>query len=136
ALDILPSGIRNRISILVRQVNGVHHFAVDIQLQLLISRVSNAYWPRVLVATEVAESNFIELLPAIHAIHYLQGTALCVVTQAPFQPINECGCFFHETEPNQRIQRESRIPQPCVAIVPVPHSPNALRERERWRGDQ
>src|SRR5262249_5056390 len=102
----------------------------------LISSVSNTYRPRILVAAEMVKLNLVELLPAVHAVHHLQRTALGVVAQTPFQPINECLRFIHDTEPNQRVKCERRVSQPGVAIVPVPHSPYVLRQRKSRRSDQ
>ena len=38
-------------------------------------------------------------------------------------------------EAEQRPQRERRVPQPAVAIVPVAHATDPLRERRGGRGD-
>src|ERR1700758_4212920 len=82
ALHVLPSGIGNGIAVLIREVNGIHHFPVDIQLQLLVSGISNAYWTGVFVPGEIVQRHLVKFLPAIHSIHYLQGPALRVVTES------------------------------------------------------
>src|SRR5262249_1435124 len=95
-------------------------------LHLLIARVSDGAWSRILISRQMIQSRLFELLPAVNPIHHLQGSSLRVIPQASFQPANERFRFFHETKPNQGVEREGRISQPCKTIVPVANSSQAL----------
>lgn len=60
------------------QVNGIHHLAVNVELQLLIGGISDAYRPRILVSREMVQTILVELLSSINPIHDLQWPSLRV----------------------------------------------------------
>src|SRR6185503_10634318 len=66
----------------------LEHFAVDVELQLAGRAVADADRPRVHIAREVVEHGFLEVPPAIDAIHDLQVAAALVATD-PFQKTHE-----------------------------------------------
>src|SRR5690348_8374866 len=76
SLHVLPALMGDSVAVLICQVYRIHHLAIDIELQLLISRISNAHRPRILVSAEMIQGDFVQLLAAIQAIHYLQWPAL------------------------------------------------------------
>src|ERR1700751_2528123 len=96
ALNVLPAAMRDCVAVFICEINRVHHLAIDIELQLLISRISNKYRPRILVSTEMIQWNLIKFLPAIERVHYLQWAALGIVAQPVFQPFNERFGLVHE----------------------------------------
>jgi hypothetical protein len=54
---------------------------------------------------------------------------------SPDKPVPPCPCFLIVSEIHQGQQREGRVPQPAVAIIPVPHAAYTLRKRGRGSGD-
>src|SRR5262249_23355626 len=109
ALSVLPSFIRDRMSVFVCEINGVHHLPINIKLQLLVSGIANAYRPRVLVAAEMIEKSFFRVLFFIKPVQSLSRTALGVVTQSNFEPFDEEFCFIHKPKSDQCIQCEGGI---------------------------
>ena len=60
------------------QVNGIHHLAVNVELQLLIGGISDAYRPRILVSRKMVQTILVELLSSINPIYDLQWPSLRV----------------------------------------------------------
>src|SRR5262245_15134817 len=118
--------MRDAMAVLICEINRDHHLAVNIEPTLLVSCFPDAYWPLILIPTQMIERNLVELLPAIEPIHDLQWTPLGVVAQPSFQPFDECFCFFDEPQSNKGVEGERRISQPGEAIIPVAHAPNTL----------
>src|SRR5436853_625229 len=71
ALNLLPPRIRHCVPIFVCQINRVHHFAINIQLELLVGRVSDTHGPRMFVPLQMIKRQLIELLPAVNPVHHL-----------------------------------------------------------------
>src|SRR4030095_3564078 len=81
-LNLLPSPVRDRLAVFVREVDGIHHLAVNIELQLLVSSVADANWPRIFVTAKMIQRDFLEILSAVHAVHNLQRTSLGIIAEA------------------------------------------------------
>src|SRR5262245_10247252 len=79
-VHVLPLLVRAGATIVVSGVNGVHHFAINVELQLVVSAIADAHGTRVLVAAQVIERDLLQVLPAIDAVHYLQRPSLSIVT--------------------------------------------------------
>ncbi len=43
-LNLLPSRMRDRLAILIRQIDGIHHLAINVELQLLVSSIADPDW--------------------------------------------------------------------------------------------
>src|SRR5262249_13739328 len=65
---------------------------------------------------------------AIDAVHELQRAPARPLDRPLLQPSHELLGLVHEAEPHQPIQRERRIPDPGVAVIPVAHATDLLRE--------
>src|SRR5262249_15688394 len=50
-------------------------------------------------------------------------------------PPHEGRGLFGQTETHEAVEGEGRIPDPGVAVVPVPYSADVLRKAEGGRGD-
>src|SRR5215469_13245733 len=74
SLNVLPAMMRHGMAILICQINRIHKLTVDVQLELLIRCVADAYGTRILVAAQVIERNLVELLPAVESVHHLEWT--------------------------------------------------------------
>src|SRR5262249_11299643 len=114
--------MRDAMAVFICEINRVHHLAINVQLELLVSCISDAYRLRILIPTEMIQRNLVELLPAIEPIHHLQWTRLGIVTQSSFEPLNECFRFVDKSQSNEGIQRESRVSQPGEAVIPIAHA--------------
>src|SRR5215467_15154972 len=95
-LNVLPALMRNCMPVFICEIHRVHHFAVNIELQLLVSGISDANRSRVLVARKMIERDLIKLLSPIKTVHHLEWTTLCVVAQSVFQPVDERFGFVDE----------------------------------------
>src|SRR5215469_4355239 len=95
-LDGLPSRVGDWFAVLVRQIDGIHHLAVNIELQLLVRSIANPHWPRILVAAKLIERDLREILSPIHTVHNLQRTSLGIVAQPALQPVDEGLGFIDE----------------------------------------
>src|SRR5437899_2039028 len=95
-LNLQPSPVRDRLTVFIREVDGIHHFAVNIELQLLVSSVADANWPRILVTAKMIQRDFLQIPSAVHAIHDLQRTSLGIIAEAAVYPLNERLRFVDE----------------------------------------
>src|SRR5262250_3805116 len=127
AANLLPLAMRDAMAVLIGKIERIHHFAVNIELELLVSCVSNAHRPRMLIPTQMIERNLVQSLSAIDPIHDLQWTPLSILTQPSLYPAKECFCFIEETQSDEGIKRKGRISQPGESVIPISHSANTLR---------
>src|SRR5438105_9931642 len=63
-----PRVVCHRRTVLVVQIDRVHQFAVDVELELLASAVADAHRARAAVALQVVEGLLGHLVPAVDAI--------------------------------------------------------------------
>ena len=71
ACQVGPQIISDRLTVFVVQIDRIHQLAVDVELQLAICLVANAYGRRLAVALEVREGLLAVDMPPINAIHDL-----------------------------------------------------------------
>ena len=116
---------------LVVEVDGVHELAVDVELQLVVGAVAEPDGPRPAVAVEVVEGLFGQVLAAVQPVHELQGPVVTGALAAGFDPTHERAGFLGETDTQEAVERESGVPDPGVAVVPVALSANALGQTHR-----
>ena len=106
------------------QVHGLDHGAPHVMLPLPVRVVADSYRPCSIVSTDVVQHALLQVRFAVDAVHDLQlliafshvGEKIEVVVRFPVEP-----------QRVQRPQREWRIADPAVAIVPV-----ALAIRRFW----
>jgi len=99
--------------------------APDVVLLLVERPVPDAYGARVLVAVEVVEDLLVEVPLTVDAVHDLDlvpdaghvGDEREEVVGLPVEP-----------EPGHGPQRQGRVPDPRVAVVPVPFATNGFRQ--------
>src|SRR6516162_1762513 len=84
-----PRVVRHRRTILVIQIDRVHQFAVDVELELLASAVADAHRARAAVALQVVEDLLGQLVPTVDAVHDLQGTETGSLLGALLQPSHD-----------------------------------------------
>src|SRR6516162_560897 len=75
------------------------------------------------------------MLPPVDSIHDLQRPAGTWLFAERSQKAHELLGFFGQTEAQEGVHRECRIPDPGVAVIPVALAANSLRQAARGRGD-
>ena len=107
--------------------------AVHVELELLGRRVADPDRPRALVARQVRQLELDQAPLAADAVHDLDrggiaGPDAQQVVAVRHRLVRVAGV-------EQRLQREHRVAQPGVAVVPVAHAADLLRQRRRRRRD-
>ena len=77
AADLARAAVADGCDVLVMQVNRVHQFAVDVELQLPMGGIADSHRPRALVALQVIQRFLREFGPAVNAVHQLQRAGVC-----------------------------------------------------------
>src|SRR5215472_17377780 len=117
------------------QVEGVEYHAPHVVLLLFVGGVADADRPRALIAVQMLQDVLVEVAPAVDAVDDLQVAAVTldqvgnereIVVRLPL-----------ESQGEQAPERERRVPDPAVAVVPVPLAARRLRQRGgRGGGDR
>ena len=105
------------------QVNGVEHRAPHVMLTLVVRTVADAYWPRALVAVEMRHGPFLRHRSAIDCVHDLE---LLLALRGVGHEVEEVARLPVKAERVQAPQREGRVADPGVAVVPVPDAARRL----------
>src|SRR5277367_1623874 len=108
-----PSRVARREAGAARDVKGVEHFTIDIELELSDGAVTDSDRSRAFVARQPWNFEFLEPPFARHAVENLQivgrpGDG----AQEPLVPRLR---FVENAGPNQRIKRERRVPKPAIS---------------------
>ena len=133
---------------LQRQVHRVHYLAVDIELELVDGGIPDPHGSGALVTGQPRQLEFGQPPFAGGTIHDLQVPR--IAGHRPQQPVAPRQRLLGIAADEKRIEREGRVPQPAVAIVPVADAADLLRqrggrgrddaprrcERQRLQGDQ
>ncbi len=114
-------------------MHGIHQLAVDVELQLVRRRVADAHGPRAFVTGKPRHLPLGETPLAGDAIHDLHLVG-CARERAQ-KPIAPGFRLLVVAGVHQGLQREGRVAQPAVAVVPVARAGELLRERGRRRRD-
>ena len=118
---------------LARLVEGVHHLAEDVELQLAVGGIADAHRLRALVARQPRQIDLRQPPLAGQAVHDLdlRGRA----GGGAQQPVAPGAGLVVVAGVHQRQQRQRRVAQPAEAVVPVARPADLLRQRRRRRGD-
>ena len=117
-----------------REMQGIHDFAVDIQLELLRCGVPDSHRGGFLVARQPRQFLFIETARAGDAVEDLQIVGRARYrTQQPFTPGGSLVLIAGE---QQCVQGKRRVAQPAVTVIPVPHAPRPFGQRRCGCRDQ
>src|SRR5258705_2800141 len=134
----LPRGTIQRLAVPLKPslapiaVYVIEHLAEDIQLFLMRRPVSNAYRARTAIAIEMGQFPLLQVALSSNTVHNLEVFAACVIEAS--QPVRERLGLLRISKHAQRIQGESGIAQPGVAVIPVTYSPELFRQRSSRRG--
>ncbi len=117
---------------LTGRVQGRHDLAVHVELVLPRRRVADADRLGVLVATQPVHLPLVEAALAGRAVHDLQ--ARHVPGGGPEQPVPPGHRLLVVAAPHEGLERQGRVAQPAVPVVPVAVAPDRLGERGRGSG--
>ena len=117
----------------VRHVEAVEQLAVDVELDLVRGGVADQDGPRALVAGQPRRLVFRQAAPAVEPVHDLHP--LRAAGDRPEDPVPPLAGLLGVAGIEQRGQREGRVAQPAIAVVPVHAAAGLLRQAER-RGRQ
>ena len=115
------------------QQDRVERGAVHVVLALVERAVADAHGTRAGVAGELVERRFGQVAPPVDPVHDLEravGVGLQVGDE-----LHELVGLPVEIEPVQRLQRERRVADPGVAVVPVAFAAGRLGQRRGQRRD-
>ena len=113
---------------LIRQAQrGVEELAVDVELALVPRAVADPYWPAVAPAAEVGQLAFGEVTFAADAEHDLEVEAAADLRcRGVRHELEELVGFVRACRDPQRLEREARVADPRVAVVPVARAARRL----------
>ena len=127
------AAFRRRDACFLRLQHRVHDLAEDVELQLPGGAVSDPDRRRLLVSGQPVDDLLRQPSLAAHAIHDLD--LVRAAGDGADQPIPPGLRLLVISEMHQGHQREGGVPQPAIAVIPVPHATEALGKRCRGRGD-
>ena len=122
----VPARARIREAAAARQMQCIHHFAPDIQLQLSGGGIADAHRRRTLIAGKPRHFPFGQPSLAEDAVHDLQ--VLRRAGQRPVQPVAPGAGLLVVAATHERGQGERRIADPAVAVVPVARAAELFRQ--------
>src|SRR5690242_715228 len=99
------------------------------------AKVADADRPGVFVALQVREALLGQDLAPVDAVYDLERSVGLQLRAPVLHPAHENPRLVGVPEPVEAIERERRVPDPGVAIVPVPSASDPLRQAERGGGD-
>ena len=114
------------------QVQGVEHRAPHVVLPLAVRGVADPDRPGALVSLQVLEHELVDVAPAVDAVDDLDVAAVALDHVGEEREV--VAGLPLEAEREQAPERERRVPDPAVAVVPVPLAPRRLRQRCGRRG--
>ena len=121
--DVAPPGL----------VEGVHHLAVDVELELVAGAVADPDRLRPLVAGQPGQLELGQPPLAGRAVHDLE--VVRVAGDGSQQPAPPGLRLVLVAALEQGVEGEGRVAEPAVAVVPVADAAELLRQRRRRRGD-
>ncbi len=108
------------------QENRVERGPEDVVLPLVEGAVADAHRTGACISGEVVERRLRQVAPPVDPVHDLQPAV--VVRLDVGDELHELVGLPVEVQVVERLQRERRVPDPGVAVVPVPLSARRLRE--------
>ena len=112
-------------------VHRVQHLAVHVELELLRRRVADAHRLGPLVAGQPVQLHLRQPPLAGQAVHDVRRGG--VAGHRPMQPRPPGVRLLEVAAAHQGHEREGGVAQPAVAVVPVAHAADLLRQRSRRR---
>ena len=107
-----------------RLIQGVHHLAVDVELELIDGLIPDPHRVPVIPGQPVRQV-FRQPPLAGHPVHDLHLGR--VAGDRPQQPSAPIPRLLLEPRVHQRLQGDRRVPQPAEPVVPIPHPTQLFR---------
>src|SRR6516164_2348815 len=107
-----------------RLEDGVGNFPEDIDLQLLCSRIADAYGRGVLIASEPGDDQFRQPVlsaDAIHDLHLMRAAG-----DGANEPVSPYLGFVVVSQMHEGQERKGGVTQPAKAVIPVPRARQTL----------
>ena len=104
----------------------IEHLAVHVELELSGGRVADAHRLRALVAGQPVENDLEQPPFATDAVHDLERRR--ITRGRPKQPDPPGASLLEIARVEEGQQRQRRITEPAVAVVPVPLAADLLRQ--------
>src|SRR2546421_4996783 len=128
-----PQASRQALAAPRVQQDRVQRGAVDVVLALVVGPVADPHRMRPGIARELLAERLRQIAPAVDPVHDLQRPVLIGLEVA--NELHELLGLPVEVQEVQCLQRERRVAQPGVAVVPVARAAGRLRQRRRQRSD-
>lgn len=135
APQVHPEVVRDRLTVLVIEVDRVQQLPVDVELELVVRPVPDPHRARSPVALEVLERRLGQLVPSVDAVHDLERAVRAQLRAARLDPAHERGGLVREAETHQAVEGERPVADPAVPVIPVALAPDVFGKPERRRGD-
>ena len=133
SLLYVPRVGRGRRARLAGQMQSVEHLSPDVELVLVRGPVADPYGRRALITGQPWQLVLGKAPRAVQPVHDLQ---VCRVSRdRPQEPFAPRASFVDEPAGQERLQREGRVSQPAVSIVPVATASEVLGQRRRRSRD-
>ena len=129
----LPEDVVDLTAVLPVDPDRVEQLAEDVELELRVGAVADAYRPRAPVALEPVELDLGKQPFPADPVHDLQLAR--AAGSRPLQPVDVRLRLLSVAEREEGIQRQRRVAQPAEAVVPVALAADLLRQRRRRRRD-
>jgi hypothetical protein len=121
---------------IVVEVDRVHELAVDVELELVGRGVADPHWLRAPVAGQVGQFPLGQIGASVNAVHDLHRArgASCARGRMPENEAHKGIGLAGEAQPQKRVDAEGGVPNPYVAVVPIPLAADLLGQAGRRRG--
>ena len=129
-LEHRPQGLRDLLAGPGVQIHRVQHRAPDVVLPLVVGAVADPHRAGAVVAGQVVQLLLDQAALATDAIHHLQRMAFTVVRAGHVgDEREEIVGLAVQAQRVQAPQRERRVANPRVAVVPVAFALRGFRQR-------
>ncbi len=115
------------------RIQGVDELAIDVELALPGRTVAPAHGPAALVAGQPGDFQLRQPAIAGDAVHDLQLVG--VPGHCAQQPLPPCLGFLAIPGVEQGVQRQRRVAQPAMPVIPIAAAAQLFGQRGRRRGD-
>ena len=129
-----PEFVGNGSHVFVVEVYRIEQLSIDIELELIDGVISDPNGPRALVTLKMAERGFGQVLTAIDAIDGLQRAVRLKLATKGLDPFHKPVRLIRQSHAQQPVNRESRIANPAVAVIPVALAAGIFRQTAGRRG--
>ena len=134
--ELCPALMTHAPGSLVGVIDRVHQLAVNVELTLVGSSISNTHRAGSTPALEVVERVLVEIAGAVDSVHDPERRAAFGMVEDPLPcPAQKLDRFVAIPEGNQGIHGEAGVADPGVAVVPIALASDELRQSRRQGSD-